>query len=104
MKGSEGEQSEKEDEATKKSSESVEDFYDPVDEDIVAPDEDTHDALAKKKSGQSSKTRRVDPSSTIPYSDLLHLQAELDRALKANARFQELLQQVKPNPPAPPSS
>ncbi|GAB2286141.1 hypothetical protein Dimus_020567 [Dionaea muscipula] len=44
-----------------------------------------------KKNGKS-KARRVDLSSTIPNSDLLHLQTEMDRALKANARFQELLQ------------
>ncbi|GAB2288674.1 hypothetical protein Dimus_022992 [Dionaea muscipula] len=36
-----------------------------------------------QKKGKS-KTRRVDPSSTISDSDFLHLQAELYRALKAN--------------------
>ncbi|GAB2292108.1 hypothetical protein Dimus_026360 [Dionaea muscipula] len=81
--------SETKEEVAKKSSESVEDFYDVVDENTVAPDEHTHDAPAQSVVQQrgKSKARGVEPSSTIPDSDLLHLQAELDHALKDNARF-----------------
>ncbi|GAB2294648.1 hypothetical protein Dimus_028844 [Dionaea muscipula] len=44
----------------------------------------------------------VDPSGIILDYDLLHLQAEMNRALKANIRFQELYQNIKPNPPTSP--
>ncbi|GAB2299433.1 hypothetical protein Dimus_033501 [Dionaea muscipula] len=40
----------------------------------------------------------VDPSGNLPDYLLLHLQAEMDRALKANSRFQELFQKTTSNP------
>ncbi|GAB2284432.1 hypothetical protein Dimus_018885 [Dionaea muscipula] len=40
----------------------------------------------------------VDSSGSLPDSVLLHLQVEMDRALKADTGFQELYQQQKSNP------
>ncbi|GAB2281904.1 hypothetical protein Dimus_016469 [Dionaea muscipula] len=88
-------------------SESMEEFYDAEEGRTTTTDEDAIAGIAQhdvQKKEKSTKTRRVDPSSTISDSNFLHLQAELDRALKANARFQELLQQIKPNPLASPRS
>ncbi|GAB2294717.1 hypothetical protein Dimus_028912 [Dionaea muscipula] len=52
-----------------------------------APVSQTH---AKPK-GKTTSTG-VDPSGSLPDNVLLHLQAEMDRALKRNTRFQELYQ------------
>ncbi|GAB2268439.1 hypothetical protein Dimus_003400 [Dionaea muscipula] len=82
--------SETKDEAAKKSSESVEVFYDAVDEDIVTTGGPTQSA-EKKISGKSSKVRRVDPSSAEPDYELIRVQVQLDQAMKANSRLQELL-------------
>ncbi|GAB2296139.1 hypothetical protein Dimus_030272 [Dionaea muscipula] len=76
--------------AVKKSSESVEDFYDVVDsstasdEDKDATGEDTLSDV-RKKSGRSSKVRRVDPSSGKLDYELIRVQAQLDQAMMANA-------------------
>ncbi|GAB2292532.1 hypothetical protein Dimus_026767, partial [Dionaea muscipula] len=103
--GSEGEHGESEKEAEAVGSECIEAFFDAEDGG-EAPDEDVTVATAQpdvKKKGKS-KARGVDPSSTIQDSDLIHRQAEMDRVLKVNARFQELLQQLKPQNPPTPSS
>ncbi|GAB2276435.1 hypothetical protein Dimus_011160 [Dionaea muscipula] len=62
----------------------------------------TDQPIVEKKFGQMRKDRGVDPSGTTPDYDLIHLQAEINRALKASTRFQELLQQIKPTPPTSP--
>ncbi|GAB2294671.1 hypothetical protein Dimus_028867 [Dionaea muscipula] len=45
-----------------------------------------------------TQTIGVDPSGSLPNIVLQHLQAEMDRALKGNSRFQELYQQLKSKP------
>ncbi|GAB2297228.1 hypothetical protein Dimus_031340, partial [Dionaea muscipula] len=97
IEGEQPEQSEKEAVAT--STETAEDFFDAEDGGKVADVNDTTPVTQPglKKTGKST-ARGVDPSGTIPDYDLIHLQVEFDRALKANTRFQELLQQIKPKP------
>ncbi|GAB2299579.1 hypothetical protein Dimus_033642 [Dionaea muscipula] len=80
-------------------------FYD-VKEGKIATTEDTPTPAAKpglKKKGKTTDSG-VNPSSHISDYDLLHLQAEFARALQANSRFQDLLQQNKPKPPTSPKS
>ncbi|GAB2266528.1 hypothetical protein Dimus_001530 [Dionaea muscipula] len=80
LAGSEREQSnsEKEGEDAKENSESFGDFFDAVDGDI-ATDEDTDTTsshaqpAAQNKSGKSTTTKRVDPSSAAPDYALIHL-------------------------------
>ncbi|GAB2281204.1 hypothetical protein Dimus_015809 [Dionaea muscipula] len=108
--GSEGEHSNSETEAeiAKKSSESVEDFFDAVDggtsivEENDATGGDTQ-RVVQKKSGRGSKAKRVDPSPAESDYNLIHLQAQLDQAMKENARLQELLKQHQQTPPTLPS-
>ncbi|GAB2288056.1 hypothetical protein Dimus_022401 [Dionaea muscipula] len=96
-------------ETAKKSSESGEDFYDAMDEDTPAIDmgddatRGQPQPVAKKKTGQRSKNRKVDSSTAEPDYELISVLAKLDQALKANARFQELLKQYQQPPPAHPS-
>ncbi|GAB2265998.1 hypothetical protein Dimus_001028 [Dionaea muscipula] len=86
-------------------SDSVDKFFDAEEgETVTAELPGTSIAQPDMKKKGKGRDRGVNLSGTIPDYDLIHLQAEFDRALKVNARFQELLQQVKPHPPAPPSS
>ncbi|GAB2286493.1 hypothetical protein Dimus_020892, partial [Dionaea muscipula] len=90
--------SETKDKVAKKSSEFVEDFFDVVDG-VNATDWDTDaiegstQPIVQKKSGKRSKARRVNPSSAESDYEPIRVQAQLDQAIKANARGQELLKQ-----------
>ncbi|GAB2286480.1 hypothetical protein Dimus_020879 [Dionaea muscipula] len=99
----EGEQPEQEAEITKAAgSESIKEFFDAKDEGKATEDDapTTQPDVKQKQKGKST-AGGVDPSDTISDYDLLHLQAEFDRALKENERFEELLQQIKLNPQPP---
>ncbi|GAB2266213.1 hypothetical protein Dimus_001234 [Dionaea muscipula] len=83
--------------------------WEQIEEEIEAPRSDSmKNSLMQKRPDMKKKgkckDRGVDPSDTIPDYDLIHLQAEFDRAFKASTRFQELLQQIKPKPSASPRS
>ncbi|GAB2275359.1 hypothetical protein Dimus_010119 [Dionaea muscipula] len=105
--GSKGERSEQEVETAKAPGfKSLEYFYDAEEGVTTATAEDATTAEAQpdvKKKGKS-KARRVDSSTAEPEYELINVQAKLDQALKANARFQELLQQYQQTSQAPPSS
>ncbi|GAB2302098.1 hypothetical protein Dimus_036119 [Dionaea muscipula] len=94
--------SETKDEDATKSSRVQIDFYDAMDEvtvDIGGPAQ----PAAKKKFGQSIKAKKVDPSSTIPDSDLIHLQIELIRPrTQSKCPSPRDSPEHKHNPPAPP--
>ncbi|GAB2281294.1 hypothetical protein Dimus_015895, partial [Dionaea muscipula] len=70
-------------------------FFDVVDEENTVNEGVTAQPVQHKL---KSTRRGVDPSGSLPDYDLLHLQANFDRALKVNARFQKLLQKVNPHP------
>ncbi|GAB2288020.1 hypothetical protein Dimus_022365 [Dionaea muscipula] len=94
----EGEQPEQGAEYSKAAgSESVEKFYDAEDGGRAT----TKDApaLLDEKKKEKNKIRIVDPPG-ISNSEFLQLLAEMDCGFKANARFHELLQQIKLKPPA----
>ncbi|GAB2278634.1 hypothetical protein Dimus_013311, partial [Dionaea muscipula] len=77
----------------------VEEFFDAMDEGKTTGDAAAPPVQPSMQQRGKGKTTGVDPSRHLPDFDLIHLQAEFARALQANSRFQELLQQVKPNPP-----
>ncbi|GAB2273050.1 hypothetical protein Dimus_007859, partial [Dionaea muscipula] len=84
FKGEHSDSEAESEDAKENSSEDEEDDDDNADDD---GDETSIPASPKKKYGPSSSVRGIDTSSTIPHSDLIHLQAQLDRALKENARL-----------------
>ncbi|GAB2283335.1 hypothetical protein Dimus_017852 [Dionaea muscipula] len=99
----EGEQLDHEEKPAKAAgSESVEEFFNAMDEGQDVGEDVTTPATQPVKQKGKSTTRGVDPSGTNPDYDLLHLQVEMHRALQANKRFQELFQKIKPNPPTSP--
>ncbi|GAB2281585.1 hypothetical protein Dimus_016164 [Dionaea muscipula] len=71
--------------------ESVEEFFDAVEEERTTS-EDVSAPAARENVQQKGKTKTtgVYPSGSLPDFDLQHLQAEFARALQANSRFQEL--------------
>ncbi|GAB2265494.1 hypothetical protein Dimus_000544 [Dionaea muscipula] len=79
-------------------SDTIEEFFDAEDggkfADVGVTDPADQPMVQQKRKG---KAKGVDPFGTIPDYDLIYLQAEFDRALKTNPRFQELLQQINPN-------
>ncbi|GAB2268751.1 hypothetical protein Dimus_003697, partial [Dionaea muscipula] len=97
----------KEKEAEVKDSGSGEKFYDvvdgiderPADEDVAAPAVPAAPPIETNVQQKGkTMTTGVDPSGSLSDSVLLHLQVEMDRALKTNTRFHELYQQLKSNP------
>ncbi|GAB2278286.1 hypothetical protein Dimus_012974, partial [Dionaea muscipula] len=96
----------KEKEVEIKDSGSREKLYEVVDgtdersayEDVAAPAVPAAAVQTSEQQKGKTKTTRVNLSSNLPDSVLLYLQAKMDRALKANTKFQELYQQLKSNP------
>ncbi|GAB2294712.1 hypothetical protein Dimus_028907 [Dionaea muscipula] len=92
-----GEQGEKEAEIDGSGSEDQ--FYDAEEGETPATEDvPTAPVVIDEKKKGKTQSSRVDPSESLPDYDLLHLQVEFARALQSNIKFQELLQQVKPNP------
>ncbi|GAB2286549.1 hypothetical protein Dimus_020946, partial [Dionaea muscipula] len=99
----EGEQSEKV--AEVEDTGSGEKFYDAVDEErmedmdvtalkVIVPAPAAQTSVQQKEKTVSSGVDPSAPSGSIPDSDFLRLQAELDHARAENARLQALLQQA----------
>ncbi|GAB2286481.1 hypothetical protein Dimus_020880, partial [Dionaea muscipula] len=65
----------------------IEESFNVVDEEHTVGEGVTNPAAQPVKQKGKSIARGVDPSRTILDFDLFHLQAEIDRALKANTRF-----------------
>ncbi|GAB2279099.1 hypothetical protein Dimus_013755 [Dionaea muscipula] len=84
----EGEQSEKE--VVVDGSSSRDTFYDAEEEETTTDEDVPTAAAVTKEKKRKLKDSGVDPLGSIPDFDLLHLQAEMNRALKANSTFQEL--------------
>ncbi|GAB2294889.1 hypothetical protein Dimus_029081 [Dionaea muscipula] len=77
----------------------------PAPEVLAAPAVTVPEAPVAQTSAQpkgKTKLTGVDPSGNLPDTVLVHLQAEMDRAVKTNIRFHELYQQLKTKPPTSP--